>query len=153
MAGNVAFEPDGYPGCFAFLQQHADDFRGCAVTEELTQLLLVIRDVVLFHQVDEVLRWVPGQGGDAEKRVLGLVVLGGCRPIGEVTAPASGDQYFLAGPVSVLQDQDSASPLSGLHGAHQTSCPRADDGYVVAFRSPPASVGRGRPDPSGTPDC
>ena len=64
-AGDFALESNGYPGCFAFCQQHADDFPGGAVTEELTQLLLVIRDVVLFHQVYEVLRCVPSQGGDA----------------------------------------------------------------------------------------
>ena len=92
-------------------------------------------------------------GGDAEKGVLGLIVAGGGSPIGEVAAPASRDQNLLAYLVSVLQNEDTASPFSCLQGTHQTSRPRADDDYVVALHSSPVAAWAGCRNRSAAAGC
>ena len=46
--------------------------------------------------------------------------------VGEITAPAAGDEDFLADTVSVIQNNNSAPALASLNGTHQASRTGAD---------------------------
>jgi hypothetical protein len=50
--------------------------------------------------------------------------------IGEIAAPAAGDENLLANPVGALEDRDASPALSRLDGAHQPSRAAAKDQCV-----------------------
>ena len=54
--------------------------------------------------------------------------------IGEVTAPATGHQNFLADLVRAFQHQHLPAPLARGHGAHQPGGPAANDNDIVIVR-------------------
>ncbi len=50
--------------------------------------------------------------------------------IGEVAAPATRDQNFLAGTARVIEHGDAAPALAGFDGAHQARCSSAENQCV-----------------------
>ncbi|GIT01726.1 MAG: hypothetical protein CM1200mP27_03510 [Chloroflexota bacterium] len=55
----------------------------------------LIGDAVLFHQVDEVLRRVPGHGGDAEEGIFRLIVFGKAHRLVKLHRPPPDIKIFL----------------------------------------------------------
>jgi hypothetical protein len=53
--------------------------------------------------------------------------------VGEIAAPAAGDQDFLANAVGVLQHSDAASTLAGGDGTHQSGSASAQDHCIVGM--------------------
>jgi hypothetical protein len=50
--------------------------------------------------------------------------------VGEVAAPAAGDENFLSDAVGVLEHRDAAASFAGFDGAHQSRGARAEDDCV-----------------------
>jgi len=66
------------------------------LAEKLAGCFFVVGDAVLFHQLEEVERSEPAEGGFAEVRVFRQIVLGFDPEVGEVAAPAAGYRNLLA---------------------------------------------------------
>jgi len=64
-------------------------------------------------------------------RIRGDIVPGTDSGVGEITAAATGHQYFLAGPVGVIEDQHFTPAFAGLDGAHQTGSAGTDDNDII----------------------
>ncbi|MCY1176358.1 hypothetical protein D9M73_166250 [compost metagenome] len=114
----------------AFGQQHVEDVAGLVVTEQLAELLLVVRHAVLAHQLDEVPLGVAGQGRLAEVRVVRKEVGRLGVQVGEVAAPAAGHEDFLAWLVGVVEQQHPAAATGTELGAHQAGGAGAKDDHV-----------------------
>ena len=114
----------------AFDLEHVDDLRRTVVAEQLTERLFVIRDAVFFHQLDEILRGVAGEGGAAEMRIFRQVVFRLGVQVGEVAASATGDADLFAEPVIVLDQQRRFPALAGFSRAHHAGGAGTDDDNV-----------------------
>ncbi len=102
------------------------------IAEQLSQFLLVISNAVLRDQRNEIRRRVACQRRLAEVRIGGKKILRAAMQIGEVAAPAAGDQDLLADAIGVLEHGNSAAALARLDGAHQAGSAAAQDDYIEA---------------------
>ena len=75
---------------------------------------------------------VSRQRGFCEVRVRGQEVIRPAVKIGKITAPAAGDQYFLAGALCALNQRNEAAALAGFDRAHEAGCTSADN-YSIEF--------------------
>ncbi len=107
-----------------FGQQHVDDVFGGAVSEQLTFVLLVIRNTVLVHQRDEIGGREFGQCRTAELRVLADEVFVRRAhiqiAIGEIAATTARDADLLGHLLRVVQEQHRQATLPGLGRTEQT---------------------------------
>ena len=126
--GNAAM--DGDIGRVAFIQQHLDDIPGRMVAEKLAQCFFMIRDAMLFHQRDEILRRVTAQSRFAKMRIARQVFIGRGIQICKITAPAPRDTNLLGDFRGVIDHHDPAAALARLDGAHQARSPRPYDQYI-----------------------
>ncbi len=115
----------------AFTAQHGDDLFCRAVAEELAEGLFVPGDAVALDQREKVGRRVAGQGRLGEMRVGGEEVGCGRADIGEIAAPAAGDEDLSAGTGAVVDQQDFAAALPGERGAIHPRRAGADDDCVI----------------------
>ena len=128
--GDGAARLDMRGGSAALGGQHLRDVACRAVAEQLAQRLLVIGNAVLLHQADEVRRGIARQRRLGEVRVGGEEVLRPCVQVGEVAAPAAGDEDFPADPGIVFEHGDAAPAPPGFDRAHQPGGAGADDQNV-----------------------
>ena len=110
---------NGYPGRSALLLQHVHYVAGGAVAKELAQRFLMPGNVVLLDQLQEIGRSVAGQRGLGKVRIGREEVFGGGVQVGEVAAAASGDQDLLADAICMLQQENTTTAATGMHGAEQ----------------------------------
>jgi hypothetical protein len=85
---------------------------------------------VFLDEGEEVLRGVAGEGGLGEVRVGGEEVFCAGVEVGEVAAPAAGDEDFLAGGVAMFEHSDTTAAAAGMDGAHESGGACAKDEYV-----------------------
>ena len=90
----------------------------------------MVADAVLFDEGDHVRGREAGEGGFCEVGVGGEEVFGAGVDVGEVTAPAAGDEDLAAGAVAVFEQEDAVAAASGLEGAHHSRCACAEDDDV-----------------------
>ena len=128
--GDGLAEPQVDAARRAFGQQHGDDGARRAVAEQLPQRLLVEGDPVAADEIDEVGLRVAAQRRRAEVRVAGQEAVGRRGEVGEIAAPAAGDEDLGAGLVGVLEQQDLAAALAGGQRAHQPGGAGAEDDGV-----------------------
>lgn len=114
-------------GLLALVQQHAEDVAGLVVAEQLAEFLLVVGHAVLGDQGDEIPLGEARQRRLAEVRVVRQKVAGLAVQVGEVAAPATGHQDFLAGLVGMVEQQHAAPAGSRGHRAHQPGGAGTDD--------------------------
>lgn len=67
-------------------------------------------------------------------RVLGQEVFGPSVEVGEVAPATSGDEDLFAWVVGVIEQDDAATALPGLDGAHQPGGTCSDDDGIYVFR-------------------
>ncbi len=116
---NVAVQDNLNPRGPAFGFEHFHDVLRGAVAEKLAERFLVIRNAMLFHQRDEVRRFVPGQGGFREVGIRGIKVLRPAMEVGEIAAASAGDQDLFARTIGPFQDSDAPAAFARLDRAHQ----------------------------------
>ena len=85
---------------------------------------------MLFDECDEIRGCVAGQRRLGKMRIGGDEILGLAVQIGEIAAPAAGDEDLLANAIGVLQHGDPAATLAGFDGTHQSGCAAAENNYV-----------------------
>lgn len=93
---------------------------GASVAEELAKFLLVICNIMFFHQVDECRTRVPGQCRFAKVWILRDEVLGLYGEIGEITSASPRDTYLLPYPIIVLNDENRAASFARLDRTHES---------------------------------
>ena len=85
---------------------------------------------MLFDQCDEI-RWrVPRQRGFCEVLVRRNEIFRLAINVGEITAPAAGDQDFLADAIGMLEHGDTTPSFAGLDCAEESSGSSAKDQRV-----------------------
>ena len=89
----------------ALLHQHVDDLPRRAIAEQLSQRLFVPGDAMPLDQREEILRRIAPQRGLGEMRVGGEIAVGSAMDVGEVAAPAAGDQDLLARRIGMIDQQ------------------------------------------------
>ena len=109
---------------------------------KLPERLLVIGNAMFFHQRNEVRRRVLRQRRLREVRIRGEEMLRPRIDVGEIAAPAAGDQDFLAGPIGTLDQRDAPPALASLDGAHEPRSPSAKNKNIEFLHRPssPASI-------------
>ena len=90
----------------------------------------MIRDMMLFHQRDEIRGRVTGQRGLGKMGIGREKMLGLAVNVSEIAASPTGDEYFLAQPSCVLDDGDTTAAFAGLNGTHQTRRAAAENQNV-----------------------
>ncbi len=130
----AAFPPDRHACLFAFRLQHIHDPRGAVIAEELAQFFLMICNTVLFDEGDKIRLSILTQRGFAEMRIFRDKFFRSGKQVGEITAPAAGDQDFLAAFSRLFKQQNPTSAFSGLDGAHHARGARTNDRYVKIMR-------------------
>ena len=104
----------------ALLQQHIHDLPRRVIAEQLSQRFLVPLDSVPLDQFKKVLRLVERQRGLRKMRILRDEVCRRAVNVGEVAAPAAGDQDLSPRLRIVLQQQNSPASLSRNSRTHQS---------------------------------
>ena len=89
------------------------------VAEELSPRFLVVGNVMFFDQGNEIRRRIPGQRGFCEVWVRGDEVFWRAIKVGEITAPAAGDENLLAGAIRAFQKRDATPAFAGFDRAHE----------------------------------
>ncbi|MCY1426878.1 hypothetical protein D9M71_427070 [compost metagenome] len=84
-------------------QQQAENVAGLVIAEQLAELFLVVRHVVLAHQFDKIPLGITRQGRFAEVRILREEIARLCVHVGEIAAATTGHQDFLAGLVGMVE--------------------------------------------------
>src|SRR5260370_10277833 len=74
---------------------------------------------MLLDQRDEIRGRVPGKSGFREVFVCGNEILRLAMNVGEITAPAAGDQDFLADAIGTLTHRDTPPAFAGLDRAEK----------------------------------
>ncbi len=110
----------------AFGQQHGHNLFGRAITEKLAQGFLMPGDVVLGHERQKIRRRIAAQGAAAEMRIFGEEVLRRRARVGEVAAPAAGDENLCAGLGIVVEQHHPLAPRARRDGTHETRRTGAD---------------------------
>jgi hypothetical protein len=113
--------------CPALLFQHVENVARGTVAEQLPKGLLVVRDLMPLDQGGEILWSVTSQRGLGEVRIRGQKVFRLAMYVGEITAAATGDEYFPAGPGRALENGNSALSAAGLDRTHQTGGTATED--------------------------
>ena len=127
--GGGEFDVDS-PGA-AFVQQQGDDLPCGPIAEQLPECFFMPGDGVALDQSEEVPLGVAAEGGLGEVRVVGQKALGRGAHVGEVAAPAAGDQDFLAGLIGMIEEQDPRARLARRRRRHKTCAARAKDDCIV----------------------
>ena len=83
-------------------------------------------DVVLGHERQKIRRRIAAQGAAAEMRIFGQEVLRRCARVGEIAAPAAGDENFCTGLGIMVEQQHPLGPRARRDGAHETRRTGAD---------------------------
>ncbi len=134
-----------HPAPLAFRQEHGDDLAGRAVAEQLPQRLLVPGDAVPLHQVEEIARRVAAERRLGEMRVGREIAVRRGPEIGEVAAPAAGDEDLPARLSGVVEHQHPPAPLPRHRRAHQPGPAGAEHDRVelsLHHRDSPLGLGR-----------
>jgi len=84
-----------------------------------------------FDEAHEVRRSVTGERRLREVGIGGKKIFGAGTQVGEVAAPAAGNQNFPADPVGAFQHQNPSLPLPGLDGTHQAGGASSEDNDIV----------------------
>ncbi len=113
------------------LLQHGNNIARCPVAKELPQRLLVPWDLVLLYQLQKISRSVAGKRGLGEMWIGGEEISRSRVQIGEVAAPAAGDQDLLADPVGMVKQKNPASAAARMDGAEKTCGAGAHDDHIV----------------------
>ncbi len=93
-----------------------------------------------FHQLHEILRAIAAQRRLGEVRVGGQVAVGRGVEVGEIAAPAAGNQDLAARLAVVIQQQHAPPALPGGRRAEQARRARAQhDGVIVGAHPPTRS--------------
>ncbi len=100
--------------------EQVDDVLRGTVTKELAERFLMVGNAMLFDQSDEVRRRVAGQRGLGEVFVRGNEILRLAVDIRKITAPAAGDEDFLADSFGTFQHPDTPSAFAGLDCAEES---------------------------------
>ena len=66
----------------------------------------------------------------AEMWIMGNIIISTDIVIGEIAAPATGHQDFLASLVGVIDHQHIAATFTRFAGTHQASCTGTDNQYI-----------------------
>ncbi len=125
-------QADRHAARFAFIEQHRDDLLGRAVAEQLPQRLFVKGDAVFFDQRDEISRRVAAQRRFGEVRIGRDIAFRHRSDIGEIAAPAAGNQDLLPHFIGMIDDQYPRPGLPGGGGTHQPG-PAAAQDYRIKF--------------------
>ena len=129
---NAAVHPHVHAGVGAFLLQQLEDLFRAVVAEELAELLLVPRDAVALDEREEILRREAREGGLQEVRAAaGDVVGGGRAEVGEVAAPAAGDEDLVPAARVVLQQQHALAAQPRGARTEQPRGPAADHDDIM----------------------
>ncbi len=96
-------------------------------------------DAVALHQAEKIRRRVARQRRLCKVLIRREKVRGRGVHVGEVAAPAAGDENLRAGTVVALQHGHRAAPPSGLDGAHQSGGPGTQNEYIRAADHPARS--------------
>jgi len=88
-------------------------------------------NAVAFDQREKVRRSVPAERGLREVRILRKVAIRRGVQVGEVAAPAAGNQDLLARPVGMVEQQYTLAALTGRGGAEQPGGSGAEYNSVV----------------------
>ena len=121
-------QPHRNAGRRTLIQQHRHDRAGRAVAKQLAQRLVMIGDAVPLNQSDEIVWRVAAKRTTAKRRI------GGDKPVwrrmfvGEVAAPAAGDQNLGTRLRPMIQQHHPAAARTGGRGTHQacSACPNHD---------------------------
>jgi hypothetical protein len=137
-------EPDIDATRRAFGEQHRDDGARRAVAEQLSERLLVIGDAMPLDQRDEVVLRVTVERRLVEMRIGRDEPVRLAVEVGEVAAPAAGDEDFRARLVEMIEQQHFEPALSRGECAHQPGGAGADHDRVegLAHRVPALSISR-----------
>ena len=127
---NLHADPNLHASLGALALEHGHDTLRGAVTEELSQGLLVIGNTMLMNKIDEVVRGVAGQGRLGEMRVVRKEVFWSGVEIGEVASSAAGDKYFPSNTIRVIEKENAPAALRGFDGAHQAGSTGSEDDDV-----------------------
>ena len=106
--------------CGTFRQQHGHNLPGRAITEKLAQGFFMPGDIVLGHERQKISRRIAAQGAAAEMRIFGQEVLRRCPAIGEVAAPAAGDENLCTGLAVMVEQQHPLAARARCDGTHET---------------------------------
>ncbi len=126
----------------AFVQQHVRDLARAVVAEKLPQLLLVPANAVALHKRQEILRRVAGQGRLAEIRVRREIILRPRAQVGEIAAPAAGDENLRAHPSAPLQHEHrppAPGPAIIAHISPAAPAPITITSLIMRFQNRPLS--------------
>ncbi len=102
------------------------------IAKQLAGTLFVVRDSVILYQGYKVRRCVSTQRGNTKIRVRRDKSSGVAMKIGEITAAATGHEYFLANPVRALQDQNAPPAIASRNGAHKSGRAAAKNDDIVS---------------------
>ena len=159
-AGNIrdlAADPDIDAALRAFGQQHGDDGARRAIAEQLSERLLVIGDAMALNERNEIGLRVAAERRLAEVGIAGEKTIRRGIEIGEVAAPAAGDQDFRADLVGMVEQQDFFSALPGRQRAHEARGTRSQNDDVERLRccrhSPLPVSGSAAPNSSACTRC
>ena len=86
--------------------------------------------MVSLDQPDEVSRRIAGEGGLRKMRVRGEKIFWLTIQVGEVTAPPARDENLFPHAIGAFEDNDAATSLACLDGAHQAGRSRAQHNRV-----------------------
>ena len=95
---------------------------------------------MLPHQLDEIFGRITRQRGLSEVRIAREEVLRTAMNVGEIASSAAGDKDLFSDALCMVEDDYTPSPFTCLDGAHQASCPSANDDDVEPVHSNLASV-------------
>ena len=110
--------PDFYSGVAAFLLEYRRDVARRSIAEQLAELLPVVGDAMSSDEAHKSVRSVAGERRLGEVWIGRKKILWAGVQIGEIAAPAAGDQDLLADSIRAFEHQDAPAPLAGFHGTH-----------------------------------
>jgi hypothetical protein len=107
-------------------------------------------DAVLAHQRDEIVLRVAGERGAREVRIGREEALRHAAEVGEVAAPAAGDEDLLARLVRVVEQQHAPAALARAQGGEHPGRSGAEDDDIEVAHAAAASPAMARPIASAT---
>ena len=129
----------------AFGAEKVDDLAGRAVAEQLAERLFVPGDAVATDQGDEIGRRIAAERGLGEMWIGRKVAIGRGAEIGEVAAPAAGNQDLAARFLIVIDQQHAPTALAGDRGAHHPGAAGTEDDRVIGIERAQNLLSRGKP--------
>ena len=104
------------------------------VAEELAESFFMVRNAMFFDESDEVRGRVPGQRGFREMFVRTDEIFRLAMNVGEITAPAAGDENLLANSIGKLEHGDTPATFAGFDRAEKSRGAGAKDKSVKFLR-------------------